>query len=361
MASEGSSGAGLALRGLHNAQAGSVLFGRVPQEVRDKIYAEVFSSTLVVDSPTGAPSAGAAAGSRARPTSGVLSLLRTCRQARDEVGTTWLGQVLFSFLDAYTMVNKLAALPATTISQIRRVRLYSGALSLPLADGSAVYITLSSALSFLPGLQLDELTVLGGYLSILNGDTVNNLAKRGNGWKSLRYACPTSALFNVLAPRLDWPEEMRYVPVPDVDGWLGTLKRRDGAASKPTAAFYRCTRQRGSDKFRRTPAPPSADAELEKTVLVELTRGAGADYQVKEGAAVLETLRHQRHHSIPMTLKTWDGVRSFCVSDPGKVATKSHQLGIYDDIDEHSWVRVTVKKGVIKEMDGTDERGTFKL
>jgi len=260
------------------------------------------------------------------------------------------------------MVDRLAALPTTSISQIRRVRLHAASLKIPLASG-VVYVSLASALSFLPGLRLDEFTVLGGYLTILNGNTVNDLVKSGNGWKTLRYLCATSAILNVLAPRLDWAEEMRYVPVPNFGGWHDELVKRDGAASGPSVAFYRSTKQRAHDKFSGNPSPVgSAHEELEKTVLVEVSRGSGADFQVREGAGFLDAV-NRFQGGTPTKISSWAEVRSLCSGGPDKGWTPLLDYGLFDDVDEHGWTRISVKNGVIsaEEAAGAAGRGILKL
>ena len=86
----------------------------LPQEVRDEICANIFYSTHFTYAHEGHPIE-----SSAREIG--LALLRTCRRARDEIGVSWLHQVLFNFLDPFTLLNKLADLPITLREQIRHV------------------------------------------------------------------------------------------------------------------------------------------------------------------------------------------------------------------------------------------------
>jgi hypothetical protein len=127
---------------LPNQQTQSKIM-QLPQEIRDEIYAHLFGSIRGIRSHrVGSAGSGTA-----------LAVLRTCRRMRDEIGASWLSQVVFHFEGLDAMLDKLARLP---IAQI---------------------------LKLLPGLKLDRLTVLGAKEPEICYETLNMLVRHSDGWK----------------------------------------------------------------------------------------------------------------------------------------------------------------------------------
>ncbi len=133
-------------------QIGSLIFRRLPQEVRDHIYTQLFSSTRF---RFGERQTSRTDIVKIRPAPNGLALLRACRRANLEIGDSWLRHVLFCFENTEAMLNKLSALPADTLSKIRRMRLSSDTLLLTYPEGDFVFHRLASVFKLLPGLQLD--------------------------------------------------------------------------------------------------------------------------------------------------------------------------------------------------------------
>src|ERR1700761_5362987 len=68
----------------------------LPRELRDAIYDFIFLSTRL---SMGRLPVDHRIHMRIRPTPRSLSILGVCRQIRGEIGTSWLGKVLFNFED----------------------------------------------------------------------------------------------------------------------------------------------------------------------------------------------------------------------------------------------------------------------
>ncbi|KAI0025381.1 hypothetical protein F4780DRAFT_720783 [Xylariomycetidae sp. FL0641] len=160
---------------------------KLPQEVRDKIYRGVFESTVLTYGPMPEDSE-----TRRLPHPNDLALLRTCRRIRFEIGSTWLGQVLFNFKAPDIMISVLALQPLQVRNLVRHVRVTGHAVTwylptpddheslrsvfsdavvvrtkhklggheLRLTNVMEVHVSIAAAMKCLPGLRLDMLTVL---------------------------------------------------------------------------------------------------------------------------------------------------------------------------------------------------------
>ena len=108
-----------------------------------------------------------------KPKQHALSLLRVCRQMHHETYPLWISGILFNFAESSALLYKLTSIPADTYSQHKYVRI--GGCALFLTPGTFVhrkeYYSHVWALKFLPGLNLDRLTVLG----VKNGGENYNL------------------------------------------------------------------------------------------------------------------------------------------------------------------------------------------
>jgi len=72
-------------------QSASLFFQRLPQELRNNIYQDVFSLRLAFGKRLGPYRYNL------KPPPNGLSLLKTCRRARAEIGSAWMGLVRFHF------------------------------------------------------------------------------------------------------------------------------------------------------------------------------------------------------------------------------------------------------------------------
>ncbi|KAI1325544.1 hypothetical protein F5Y16DRAFT_260298 [Xylariaceae sp. FL0255] len=97
----------------------SPLFPRLPQEIRDMIYAYIFSDKRLSYGRIQIGIPDDIWGRRIVADLTALSMLRTCRRANIEIGKRWIGQVLFHSDDITTMTDKFNALPPTQLSRNR--------------------------------------------------------------------------------------------------------------------------------------------------------------------------------------------------------------------------------------------------
>ncbi len=213
---------------------------RLPQELRDQIFAHLFDFTRLsyseryddiedADSSLQGPRRRhrrrRLRRTRVRPDPNALAILRTCRRTRREIGDSWIGRVTFCFAEQETMLDVLTALSSSsststtatamdtdnrgdsggsTLSKVRRVRVGGRKLELgfPGSKFRACH-GLASALTLLPPaeLDLDVLTVLGdGGLPRHDYETLDALVRAGAGgdgacgWRELRFVSRSSAL-----------------------------------------------------------------------------------------------------------------------------------------------------------------------
>ncbi|KAK7947983.1 uncharacterized protein PG986_008869 [Apiospora aurea] len=83
-----------------NPQSGCILF-KLPQEIRDQIYAEIFAATR----------------------HHALALLTCCSRIRNEIGHSWLSHILLCFQSPAIMLEKLLNVPEP-LSCVHHVRVH---------------------------------------------------------------------------------------------------------------------------------------------------------------------------------------------------------------------------------------------
>lgn len=106
-----------------------------------------------------------------------------------------------------------------------------------------VYYRLCWTMKLLPHLELDTLTVLGGYAnSKVEGSaqvdytTIDEIIKYGTGWRQLRYIIPDSSF--LVFPRTEcFGQTHRRKPQPGA--WASLLSERDGLESGSSVTMYR--------------------------------------------------------------------------------------------------------------------------
>jgi hypothetical protein len=170
-----------------------------------------------------------------RPKTNSLSLLRTCRQINQEIGSRWLGKALFSFETLPDMLDKLMPLPPTTLSKIRHVRTGSYPV-----DINIVQITDQCAsdalLTLLQSMRLDTLTVFGPCYPLEARRLFDALIRHGNGWKELHYITLNANMLFCSEPNGD---PTRPVPAAYVlQQWNDALTKRDGDKSGAHISIY---------------------------------------------------------------------------------------------------------------------------
>jgi hypothetical protein len=289
----------------------------LPQEVRDEIYANVFYSTRFTYAFEGHP-----LDTSARETG--LALMRTCRRVRDEIGISWLHQVLFDFVDPTTLLNKLAYIPIALRGQIRHLCISARELMLG-DEWSESWHDTTQVLKLLPGLKLDTLTVVGtgAWRPLESFYNLDKLIRHSDGWKELHYLSDNS---EPLAFKVDGTDatpgdpKPECSPRPQPSDWQNTVEQRDGQASHPSVAVYQATpvvapgavmlalhpciqevfaQACTTDHLRRLftrdakffikfeDATPMTRGALWKHTLAVVKRGVRVDYAEKEGSPYL--------------------------------------------------------------------------
>ncbi|KAJ3549308.1 hypothetical protein NM208_g576 [Fusarium decemcellulare] len=284
-----------------NTQESSPLF-RLPVELRAEIYSRVFSTTRISH---GLKAISVTSRFWISPAENSLTLLRTCRRVRGEIGDSCLGQVLFSFEHPRDMLEKFTALPHQIVGKIRCLRLRGNAFDVAYRSARHdTYCYLFNVFKLLPGLCLDQLTILGPLGDTLSYESIDNLVSMGSGWKELRYITYSS---KVLAYKVPIQVETMYWPrrKPQPDHWQKVLEDRDGKSSAPSVTIYRAIEPKrhgaildpAARQVYRQEAPQTeieladygreedayliAPGEREKEVMVVVKRGFGADYEEK--------------------------------------------------------------------------------
>ncbi|CAJ2505031.1 Uu.00g124250.m01.CDS01 [Anthostomella pinea] len=239
-----------------------------------------------------------------QPAPNARSLLRTCRRIRAEIGDTWLGQVLFSFEDYQTMLNKLTALPIDSLAKIRHLR----------TNGDIRWMLRSPD------------GVLEGRGGAVGYGTLSGLIAEGDGWKELRYLCHDSTMLGFAIPS-------RYIgthletshsrePQPNERAGHGL-----GMKEKTRVAYEQKLISHGS-QAEEAPYGTKEDkllsvaGEREKELLVIVRRGRGVDYQVKKPD------------------KSWKESRPDPPSDDGDENTLGdggEEIDSYDNVDDYIW------------------------
>jgi hypothetical protein len=268
-------------------------FFRFPQEIRDEIYTQLFSSTRISH---GDRALGGSKRCTILTGPNALALTRACGRTRKEIGDRWLGLVLFSFEDLYSMLARLGGLPIATRAKIRHLRVRESLL-----DVSGAYqhyeLDVARSLDLLPGLQLRTLTVLSLAGEGRSYTNLDFLICSSNGWQELRYISPDPSFLGFAEPI----SEPKRDPQPST--WVRALQGRDGPATHPSVTVHRAkakgipcpmlnlascvtyeqppVKESAAEQYgRSTDAFLASAAEREKEMMVVAVRGSGVDYQV---------------------------------------------------------------------------------
>jgi hypothetical protein len=187
---------------------------RLPGEVREQIYDDLFVSTRVSFGQRGIERIGSR---NLKPAPHALAVLRVCRLIHEEAKSLWLSRILFNFEDVESLLDKFSTLPLDILSQIRHVRTRGHDLML------GPHYRLVDVLTLLPGLQLDTITVLGLNQGLMNYDTLGGLIEFGDGWRELRYITRDST---VLGFRCGQSITRSFLRRPQPTDWNKTLLKR---------------------------------------------------------------------------------------------------------------------------------------
>ncbi|KAK4170744.1 hypothetical protein QBC36DRAFT_341379 [Triangularia setosa] len=338
-------------------QSKSSLF-RIPFELRDVIYSYLFTSTrltfgLRVTSDNQSIIT-------VQPSLHALALLCICRRVNAEIAKSWLSQVLFSFEDSKTMLDKLSILPFEELSLIRYVSVRGEPLHLTYLSKSQVHHHLVGVIKLLPGLQLHRLTVFGGRGDKCQYRILDELVKYGNGWRELRFISHSSGMLGYAYYCFDTALSNRYQRRPQPEYWQRVVEERDGAQSYPSVLVYRAKRAShrgdilrpqareliqqsdaglpfGSSEYGAAEDPVLvSEGERGKELMVVVQRGQnGVNYVEKEDSPLLPGLDIRRD----FPGKSWIEIRAVCIEawDTEDRTASQFVLDSYRDIDEYTW------------------------
>lgn len=344
-------------------------FFRLSTEVRLLIYEYHFLSTrltwsLRFDCPSKSYR-------RRRSHPHALAILHVCRRMKDDIGHTWISQVLFNFDNNVLMMDNLAALPPNLLGKVRHVRVRDeGVGFLFERDEGCEWgeFYLPSFLKLLPKLRLDTLTVLGNPNVALSYSILDKLINETSGWKMLRYISATPEIlafeqYHVI--RWDGVE-MKTRRQPQPSQWQHVLESRDGNHTGASVHVYLSTEAHAgtvtNPLTRRTleqTCPEDSDARKSfglaqdtklmslvtnweencKELLVVVKRGKGANYEQEAGLPMTDG--DLREHFPKMDWKVIRASASFIVNWHDNMFSRRKYPGDffdeYHDVEEHDW------------------------
>lgn len=333
---------------------------RLPRELRNEIYRELFLSTRL---GFGAYYTQEDGWRVLRPRPHSLALLRSCHQIHDEIALSWLSQVSFSFECPKAMMDKLWTLPPDKLGLIRFVRVRESEVrATHRTTGLCLCPELIWLLNNLQTLRLERLTVLDDRLAGAGYWTVSDLIGAGSEWKEL---CYITSYFNLLQPRPRLLAGLIQTPqLSQPSAWRETVADRDGSGSGSSVAIYRAnTAERGgmldpqkrqvyeevskpeglrySRQFKRRSM--SRTSELKREMLVVVKRGKmeafekrnyyGWTFPQQEFPGCKDWAGIRRHCTILYThVQNDGGIRTF--DDSGEQCLVTDEYG---DVDEYTW------------------------
>ncbi|KAI0836472.1 hypothetical protein F5Y06DRAFT_273548 [Hypoxylon sp. FL0890] len=345
-------------------------FSKLFPELRQKVYDYVFLSTRLTWGIRGVgtePSDDVEIISKPN----ALALLRVNRQINSEIGDKWLHKVLFNFEEPEAMLDVLTAIPRDTLSKIRHVRVRGEQVPLTYYEGvgDETFYPLTSALKLLPGLRLDQLTVLGGLDANQEYRALSQLIEEGEGWKELRFISNDSGILGFRLHNPNGTPDREFHRDLEPAHWRRCMKSRDGEDSDCSVTVYRATvpavlcaviNPNIREVFEQLvpsqhiPMNPSCQEpdqnmmdpyEILKEVLVVVKRGEGVDYEVKEDSpyAALDMRRALRG-------REWRDIRMESFYDipqedyPYSYEGSYDQLildefDVYTDAEDYVWTR----------------------
>lgn len=301
---------------------------QLPGELRNQIYNCLFASTRLT---FGERNTGPITRKIMRPAINSLAILRVCRQINQEARSLWLGEILFSFEVVKNLLDKFSTLPSSTLSQIRNVRTGGHPLMLqPIGGDDDVFYKLAWALKLLPGMNLDNLTVLGSSGGAIAYDALGGLIKHGNGWRELHFITANSEMLGFAKVRTFMAGPCWRKPQPST--WNDILLRRDGANSGASVTIYRSTQSHSPGTVidprtrqifeQKVPSPKDleifgvaedkqllAEDEIGKELLVVVKRGHGANIREQDTPPYksIDDIRQWSHGM------TWAEIKHQCI------------------------------------------------
>ena len=204
-------------------------FMTLPPELRELIYAEVFSTFNIRH------------GFRRGSADNRIALFLTCRQVHHEAWRLLPLHATFYFQGTEPMLKTLLSVDQSVITRIRHIHVKSYPFPLYANGRQDYYPTyyFSNALSLFPGLHLDRLVVedsFHGYGLLDNWrDAVTYFdiesSLKSNGWRELHYISPNPDFMTST-------QDHRKKRVAQPENWNTMLLERDGKTSGAEVKMY---------------------------------------------------------------------------------------------------------------------------
>ncbi|KPM37950.1 hypothetical protein AK830_g8629 [Neonectria ditissima] len=273
---------------------------------------------------------------RVLPSPNGLALLRTFRRIREEIGDSWLGQVLFNYEHPEGLLNTLSVIPHETLQKIQHLRVRGNLLMLtyPGAEDE-VYHRLLSVLKLLPGLRLDRLTVLGFPIPFLSYAILNQLVLASNGWKELRYISHDSTFLAMPRPqvffsKINWMIHVSGIPNrltgKSLDGSVLDIDKRELYEQSPPEDA------KGPEEYGLAAAPRARRTPSSKEIMAVSRRGYAVDYEEKRDSPILSSeIRTMCFEQFAQPFDEEDCF--FSTEGPAQV-----EVDRYVSVEEYTWV-----------------------
>ena len=243
-------------------------FLTLPQEIRDMIYACLFTRTRLTWSWYE---------KSLKPHCYSLAILRTCRRVRYEIGDYWVKMVLFNFNDLDSMYNILTRLP--DIAKVRHIRvgcrpMERVAITTTKHDRMfTMQYDVARLLAHFPLLQLNTLTVIGHNIDWEEYESLDKLIQKSNGWKNLHFISANSDILNSCHK---YAYSGQQSPP---SGWSDIILKRDGGGSGSSVAIHQLKRTPNVLKVKPIDWEPHHHDGLSvdgNPVLITVKRGHGS-------------------------------------------------------------------------------------
>lgn len=284
----------------------------IPVEVREMIYASVFSSYTIRHGFKHASPPGAVSETPNR-----IALLLTCRQVFAEAWRHLPLNCTLHFRGTENLLETLLSVDQSIITRLRNMRVRAFPFPLYASERAEYYpmYYAANALSLLPGLSLDTLVVedcwhgfgMGdGWRDVTTYFDIETLLK-SDAWKELTYITPCT---DFLASGYDH----RRKRVAQPENWNALVQERDGEDSSAEVQMYivpyKQEKATGSEKTEdgRIMQPWTAKPGHE---VIENWRIAGPDQDLKGEVRIVAT-RGKRARTVQLGLsekRTWKEVK----------------------------------------------------
>ncbi|KAL3486493.1 hypothetical protein BJX62DRAFT_241917 [Aspergillus germanicus] len=272
----------------------------LPPEIRLQVYRHLFSATRLTHGQR--PITRISTKHKLmKPAPNSLAILRSCRSINREIGSSWLGQVLFAFERVHDLLEKLSSVPRGVVEQIRHIRVGSQPIILlpPPEYRNKVFVKLVWALKLLPGLRLDTLTVLGDYGHEVAYITLDGLVNYGSKWRELHYITGDSKMLGFR--RVQFYHQILYARKPQPRTWSRVTTQRDGVDSGASVTIYRSTQANTPGTIINPQKRQRFEQELQLGESLE-SFGVGEDpelmHGVNAGKELLVVVRRGEHAKV---------------------------------------------------------------